>query len=40
MNGPIARRYGDHHVEPYDDIVDELSRKEIILAYDGMVLEF
>jgi len=36
----VITHISHHHVEPHDEIVDELSRKEIILVYDGMVLEF
>lgn len=36
----VANHISQHHVEPHDEIVDELSRKGITLAYDGMVLEF
>ena len=36
----IADHISHHHVEPYDEIVDELSEKGITLAYDGMILEF
>lgn len=36
----VADHISQEYVEPHDEIVDELSRKGIILAYDGMVLEF
>jgi len=36
----VAGHISHHQVEPYDEIVDELSEKGIILSYDGMMLEF
>ncbi|MFX0203559.1 MAG: MBL fold metallo-hydrolase [Candidatus Hodarchaeota archaeon] len=36
----VADHISQHHVEPYNEIVAELSKKGIILAYDGMILEF
>jgi len=36
----VADHISHHEVEPYNEIVDELSEKGIGLAYDGMILEF
>jgi len=36
----VADHISHHEVEPYNEIVDELSEKGIVLAYDGMILEF
>ncbi len=36
----VADHISQHHVQPYDKIVDELAERNITLAYDGMTLEF
>jgi len=36
----VADHISHHEVEPYNEIVDELSEKGVVLAYDGMILEF
>jgi phosphoribosyl 1,2-cyclic phosphate phosphodiesterase len=36
----VADHISYYEVEPYNEIVNELSEKGIVLAYDGMILEF
>ena len=36
----VAGHISQCSVQPHDEIVDGLSQKGIILAYDGMILEF
>jgi len=36
----IASHMSFHYVAPYDEIAGELEKEGIILAYDGMVIEF
>ncbi|MBE9478547.1 MAG: hypothetical protein IMY80_01165, partial [Chloroflexi bacterium] len=36
----VADHISYYEVEPYEEIVEELAKKGIVLAYDGMKLAF